>query len=228
MPDVLAPKSVRNTLPLGSVPLSKRTRYRDGSRPKLPGSVGATAAGRPTLTDVTARCAMSSLPLQTISLKSSSSVPGQFAVVIGFDSSGFTPPLDRRPLEQFLLSRNVTPFTDCHNFNFRSLNCGAFGEPGSVSPPRSRRLTNPKHGPSAPASSGSQLAKFWLQVQRKSPGPAASPFPSIFLATSQSATKSKCVRASSATVSRENAPFPVGLLSPPVLFSLRSSSPNFY
>lgn len=43
-----------------------------------------------------------------ISLKSSSSFPGQFAVVIGFDSSGFTPPLDRRPLEQFTLYPKVS------------------------------------------------------------------------------------------------------------------------
>lgn len=48
-----------------------------------------------------------------ISLKSSSSVPAQFAVVIGLDRPGCTPPLDRRrPLEQFVLSENVT-FTDC-------------------------------------------------------------------------------------------------------------------
>lgn len=52
-----------------------------------------------------------------ISLKSSSSLPGQFAVVIGFDSWGSHPlhhsTVDDR-WEQFAPSENVTTFTDCH------------------------------------------------------------------------------------------------------------------
>lgn len=101
-----------------------------------------------------------------ISLKSSSSLPGQFAVVIGFDSSGFTPSLDRRrQLEQFMLSYNVTTFTDCHDavlqlLLFNSRACGHKRTAVSW-------FDKSKMQVASSPSSGSSRANFWLQLQGK-------------------------------------------------------------